>query len=69
MLDDGGRMSEMKKTATKVGLHERSGDFAFWQSQPWTARLEALEEIRREYARWKYGAEQGLQRVCQVVRR
>lgn len=62
-------MEKMKRTAKKVGLHERSSDFAFWQSQPWMARLEALEEIRREYARWKYGAEQRLQRVCQIVKR
>ena len=62
-------MAEMKNIVTKAGLRERRSDFAFWQAQPWTARLEALEELRREYERWRYGAEQGLQRVYQVVKR
>ena len=53
------------KVYTKVGLHQRNNDFAFWQTQPYLARLTALEEIRREYHRWRYGAEPGFERVFQ----
>jgi hypothetical protein len=52
-----------------VRLDSQETDFAYWQSQPPEARLAALEEIRREYHRWKYGAEPGLQRVCTRVKR
>lgn len=57
------------KVVRKVKLHEQKNDFAYWQSQPPQARLEALEEIRREYHRWKYGAEPRLQRVYTIVKR
>lgn len=48
-------------------VRNQGSDFAFWQSQSMSARLAALEEIRREYHRWKYGAEPRLQRVCSIV--
>ncbi len=32
-------------------------------------RLKALEEIRQEYNTWKYGPEQGFQRVYQIIKR
>jgi hypothetical protein len=57
------------KVITKVSLREAKSDFAFWQAQPYVARLAALEEIRQEYHRWKYGAEPRLQRVCTIVKR
>jgi hypothetical protein len=44
-------------------------DFAYWQAQSPEARLLALEEIRREYHLWRYGAEPRLQRVCSIVKR
>jgi hypothetical protein len=46
-----------------------SSDFAYWQAQPFTVRLAALEEIRQEYNRWRHGAESGFQRVYQVTKR
>jgi len=57
------------KTVTKVNLYDGSTDYAFWQSQPYLARLAALEQIRQEYHRWKYGAEPRLQRVYSVTSR
>ena len=42
---------------TKVSLHEQTSDFTYWQTQPYEVRLAALEEIRREYHQWRYGAE------------
>lgn len=59
----------ISKTVRKVRMYERHTDFAYWQTQPYTARLETLEHIRRDYHRWKYGAEPRLQRVCAVVKR
>jgi hypothetical protein len=57
------------KVVKKVKLREQKSDFAYWQSQPPIARLEALEQIRQEYHRWKYGAEPRLQRVLTIVKR
>jgi len=53
----------IQKTLTRVGLHEATTDFGFWQTQSYQARIAALEEIRREFHRWKYGAEPRLQRA------
>ena len=59
----------IKKVCKKVGLHEQKSDFAYWQTQSYEARLAALEEIRREFHRWKYGAEPRFQRVYSIVKR
>lgn len=48
---------------------EQPTDFAYWQSVPYAERLAALEEIRRDYHRWKYDAEPRLQKVCSIVPR
>jgi len=53
----------------KTSLHEQASDFAYWQAQPYAVRLAMVEEIRREYHRWRYGAEPQLQRVYRVVKR
>jgi hypothetical protein len=52
----------IEKAYTKVGLREHKGDFAYWQTQPYLARLAALEQIRQEYHQWKYRAEPRLPR-------
>lgn len=59
----------VKKHVVRVALGAPSSDFAYWQAQPPMARLAALEEIRQEYNRWRYGAKPGFQRVCRVVKR
>jgi hypothetical protein len=59
----------IQKVVTKVNLYQQRSDFAYWQTQPYVARLAALEEIRREYHRWRCGAEPSLQRVCTIVKR
>ena len=50
-------------------MREQKSDAEYWRAQPPAARLAALEEIRREYHRWRYGAEPRLQRVYTVVKR
>jgi hypothetical protein len=61
-------MPGIKKTYTKVNAREQKSDFAYWQTQSYQARLAALEQIRQEYHRWRYGAEPRLQRVYRIVK-
>ena len=53
----------------KIAEMDRSFDLKFWQAQPPAERIAALEEIRREYHRWRYGAESRLQRVLTIIKR
>lgn len=60
----------------KVKLKEQGNDFAYWQSQPYEARIAALEEIRREYHQWLASQQKdgenvqlGFQRVYRIVKR
>ena len=59
----------IEKVVHIVHLGKKKNDFAYWQAQPFEARLAALEQIRQEYHRWKYGAEPRLQRVFTIVKR
>lgn len=62
--------NKMDKTFVRKGkLKEQGNDFLFWQSQPYEARLAAIEQIRQEYNTWKYGAEQRFQSVYRIVTR
>lgn len=61
---------KLDKTFVRKGkISEQGNDFAFWMTQPYLVRLEAIEQIRHEYNTWKYGSEQGFQRVYRVVKR
>ena len=53
----------------KVKIEEAQSDFAFWQTQSYEQRLATLETIRQEYIGWKYGNQQGFQRVYTIVER
>jgi hypothetical protein len=64
-----GAESSIARHYTKVKFGDQESDFAYWQMQPYQVRLAALEQIRREYHRWRYGAEPRLQRVYTVVKR
>lgn len=57
------------RVVRKMPLREQPLDFAYWQTQPYQARLAPLEDIRREYHRWRYGSEPRFQRVLRVVKR
>ncbi|PIZ25944.1 MAG: hypothetical protein COY47_03195 [Chloroflexi bacterium CG_4_10_14_0_8_um_filter_57_5] len=63
------RNTAVQKVVHKINLRDQKSDFAYWQRQPPAARLAALEEIRREYHRWRYGAEPRFQRVYTIVKR
>lgn len=59
---------QMIKSIRIVKRSDKSDDYVFWQSQPYEKRLEALESIREEYNNWKYGNQQGFQRVYRVIK-
>ncbi|MCZ2287937.1 MAG: hypothetical protein LC138_03785 [Anaerolineales bacterium] len=49
-------------------MNEQKSDAEYWRAQPPAARIAALEEIRREYHKWKYGAEPRLQRIYRIIK-
>ena len=53
--------TRVEKRYVKMKISDQGNDFAYWQSQPYELRLAALEEIRKEYHRWKYRAEPRLE--------
>ncbi|MEX0700712.1 MAG: hypothetical protein WD069_01310 [Planctomycetales bacterium] len=57
----------IQPVVTKFAFGEQPNDVAYWLSQPPEARLAALERIRREHHRWRYGAEPSFQRVVRIV--
>jgi hypothetical protein len=59
----------MTKIIKKYKLNEQPNDFLYWQSKSYEERLDALEQIRKEYNSWRYNAEQGVQRVYRIVKR
>jgi len=63
------RKRKVQAVVIKKGLTEPNQDVLYWQEQPYTARLAALEEIRQEYHRWKNDVQPGLQRVCCIIKR
>ncbi len=58
----------IEKVVTKIRISEQPRDLAFWLSKPPQERLAALELIRQEYNREKYGSDNRLQRVCRIVK-
>jgi hypothetical protein len=63
-----GEPCEIVKVYRKVNLREQPTDFAYWQSQPPVARLEALEAIRREYHGWTDDTQLKVERVYRIVK-
>ena len=59
----------VEKVVRKISIDNQESDAAYWREQPYDARLAALEQIRQEYHRWKYGTEPGFQRVYQIIKR
>jgi len=53
----------------KGKIKQQGNDFAFWQSKSFIFRLATVEQIRQEYNTWKYGTEQGFQRVYRIIKR
>jgi hypothetical protein len=64
-----GEERTLAKVVRKIPLNYRPTDFAYWQLQPYQARLAALEAIRQEYHRGRDDPAPGLQRLCKIVKR
>ncbi len=62
------RQRSMAMTYKKVRLREKETDFAFWQTQSYTARFEALEQIRQQYIALKYDTQPRFQRVLSIIK-
>ncbi len=60
---------DISKVIKKYKFNEQPNDFLFWQSKSYEERLDALEQIRKEYNSWRYNAEQGFQRIYRIVKR
>lgn len=64
------RSSRQSILVVKVSMRAPNRDVEYWQTQSYQARIDALEEIRREYHLWKYGnAEPKLRRVYTIIKR
>jgi len=63
------RIIGIEKVIEKGKLNDKKTDSGYWREQSYSVRLAALEEIRQEYHRWRYGAEPGFQRVYTIVKR
>jgi hypothetical protein len=65
-------VAEAKKTPPIVRVFkkgEEPDDIVYWLSRPPIERIRALEEIRKQYNDWKYGAGLEFQRVYSIVKR
>ena len=62
------RTIETKKVVTKVKLNDKKTDSAYWRMQSYSTRLAAVEEIRQEYHRWRYGGEKRMEKVVTIIR-
>ena len=49
-------------------MGEDDSNYIYWRSLSWTERLAHLEEMRQEVNKWKYGNQQGFQRVYRIVK-
>jgi hypothetical protein len=56
-----------KNSVKIVDLNSKENDFKFWQTQSFEKRLETLEKLRLQFIIWKYGSEQGFQRVYRII--
>ena len=52
----------------KMRIDEQDCDREYWLSKPPSARLAALEEIRREYHGWKLGEEPRIEKVVTIIK-
>jgi hypothetical protein len=65
--ENNGRMD--KTVVRKGNLKDQGNDFNFWQTQTIEKRLETLEDLRTQFITWKYGTEQGFQRIYRIIER
>ena len=66
---------KMVPVVHKYKLSDHVSDFAFWQTQPYEARIAVVEEIRRDYYDWLASTtgcspykDQKFQKVVRIVK-
>ncbi len=57
------------KTVKIIDMKSQTSDYNFWKTKSFQERLDALEQIRKEYHQWKHNAQPGLQRVYSIIER
>ncbi len=57
-----------KTKIRKTKLKNQKSDFEYWQKQPVSSRLAALQEIREEYVGWRYDNRREFQRVLTIIK-
>ncbi len=62
------RQRSIVKTYKKVRFQEQESDFVYWQTQTYSTRLQALEQIRQQYIAWKYDSKPRFQRVLSIIK-
>ena len=60
---------KIAKVYRKFSIKEQPPEYIYWLSQPYQARLAAVEEIRQEYHGWQDDTQPRLQRVYTIVKR
>ena len=70
------RMADLTSSARIIALvvkkrrfMDGKNDAAYWRTLSYQERIEALEQIREEYHRWKADAQPGFQRVYSILKR
>ena len=59
----------MEKVVAIRSLKDKKTDFAYWQSKPEAERLAAIEILRQQYFKYKYGNVQPrFQRVYHIIK-
>ena len=59
----------MEKVVTIRSLKDKKTDFDYWKSKSETERMAAIETLRQQYFKYKYGNVQPrFQRVCRIVK-
>jgi hypothetical protein len=61
------RTLAIEKVVNKAKISDKKTDSAYWRTLSYSARLAALEEIRQEYHRWRYGGETKMKKVAKLI--
>lgn len=69
MVDPSSSTRLIAPVVTKLRLKDAKNDSAYWRTRSYQERLDALEQIREEYHRWRGDAQSGFQRVYSIIKR
>jgi hypothetical protein len=62
-------LSNQRQTSViEVSMRSPKSEAVYWRTQPYAARLAALEKIRQDFIGWKCGAQPRFQRIYTIVK-